>query len=318
MSAQPTLLDAEVIEAEIVEPSQNFALTEMRDQMLAVPVEKLQKGLAQYDDWRKTFREWLLSHMTPGVHFGVPPGCEAKRDERGWIGIWNKNADNGKGGKGAYVFYPPEQWQAKPSLYKAGANLIIDLMQLVDVYESDEVAWKMMGSPQGTVVRSCRLYPKGKPQTPETLRGHGTGARVVGQKGGDANNCIKMADKNALVAAVINGFALSDLFTQDIEDQKPPAHENPPAAETPTTQPRGERVSKDELADLTEKFKSTRLARGLDHGREAFADWVFNLTGMVDSTIKFRGVNNAGVWTRENYRECCNAIAEESSEGVPF
>lgn len=45
------------------------------------------------------------------------------------------------------------------------------------------------------------------------------------------NTVLKMADKRALVAAVLNGTAASDIFTQDVEDGQPPSDDTPVSAE---------------------------------------------------------------------------------------
>ena len=64
------------------------------------------------------------------------------------------------------------------------------------------------------------------------------------------NTVLKMADKRALIAAVLNGTAASDVFTQDVEDHPPatapePARSEPPehrqnatAVPTPTSWPK--------------------------------------------------------------------------------
>lgn len=290
--SQPTLqMEPAVIEAEIVEPTENRALTKVRTDMFAMQPAELQAGLAEYDATRKTFREWLLSHMVEGVHFGTPPGCEPKLDERGWVGVYTK---------GGMKYYPPEQWRPKPSLYKAGAHLIVDLLQLVEVYESDELAWRMMGSPVGTVVRTCRLYPKGKQQTPENLRGHGTGARVLGQKGGDANNCVKMADKNALVAAALNCVACADLFTQDMEDGQSKAEFEAPE-EKPTAakvQPRGKRIAKADHDFFKKKFVNARKAANMPADQSAFETFVSEQCGREINPL------DPATWTEADLQKC--------------
>lgn len=187
---------AELLPPEI-KPSQLPATThparpmDIKDGVSLLPVEQQKVVLAQYTERRSHFRHWLLSQLQEGVHYGYPPGCKPRPTDA-------------------------KQWQAKPSLYKAGAAYLVDLLQLRTAYESDEAAWKMMGAKPGMICRTCRLF---NPQTNEIL-GQGTGAFVVGQKEMDSNGAIKMADKRALVAAVINTIAVcADLFTQDIEDK---------------------------------------------------------------------------------------------------
>jgi hypothetical protein len=213
----------------------------------------MMKGLAEYAERRRAFRDWLLAQLNEGVHFGIPPGCEPKTQVQAngevWYGVWQRG--------GSYTFYPPSQWKPKPSLYKAGADFILDLMGARDEYESDLAAWEQLGKPAGTFVRKCRLYSK---QTGEFM-GEGTGARRLGAKGGDENNAIKMADKAAKVAAVLNTWGLADLFTQDLEDKStpPPAHDNPDAdPNAPKADARGERVTPAQLKALVGEWRKTK------------------------------------------------------------
>lgn len=56
------------------------------------------------------------------------------------------------------------------------------------------------------------------------------------------NTVLKMAEKRAFVAATLNGFGLSDRFTQDLDDMEQ-AHEEPPWARPPA-QERAQRETK--------------------------------------------------------------------------
>jgi len=163
------------------------------DGMALLPVEEQNRVLAEYDERRKSFREWLLSHLKPGIHYGVPPGCEPRTKPK------------------------PEQWQHKPSLYKAGALLLVDLLKLRPAFEADNDAWAQLGRPDATFVMKCRLI---LPSTDRVV-GEGRGVFAVGEKKGmNANSAIKMAEKRALVDAIINTVAVcGDLFTQDEPDK---------------------------------------------------------------------------------------------------
>jgi hypothetical protein len=175
----------------------------MQNGISFLPVEAQEKALTEYDKRRSFFLKWLFSHLKEGLHFGYPPGCEVKFDAEG-----NMLGKNG--------IIKDSQWIAKPCLYKAGAKFIIDLLKLKAVYENDVVAWDMMGKPSGVMVRTCKLIDQATGQ----ILGTGTGAFRVEQKGMDANGAIKMADKRADVAAVLNGVpAIGELFTQDAEEK---------------------------------------------------------------------------------------------------
>ncbi len=256
-------------EEAIVEQDAESQPIDVRSLVIQADVDTQNAVLAEYVARRQNFRDWLMEQLTLGVHYGTPPGCEPKVDDNGNYGVWN-------GKRNCMMWYPPEQWTPTPSLYKAGADFICDLMQVVDVYEADMAAWEQLGKPKETFVFTCRLFPKGAEQRPETLVGEGRGVRRAGQKGGDANNAIKMAKKCAKVDAVLNGFGLADLFTQDLEDM--PAA-NPP--ETPKQRPNTAAVPPREdtrgsrLKDICQRWNKLLGGRYQDdERREKLATWL--------------------------------------------
>lgn len=298
----------ESTELTTVEPSTppSQALTDLRSQAMAtMSPEAMQQGLSQYAECRRTLRVWLLEQMQQGVHYGVPPGCEPKTEMRNGVlhvGVWFKGRN---GGRGEYRWFPETQWKPKPSLYKAGADFVCDTMELVDVYDADMDAWQQLGSPKGTFVFRCRLYPKGVAQIPENLVGEGRGVRRTGQKGGDDNNAIKMAKKCAKVDAVLNGYGLSDLFTQDLEDLRPQPHDNPEqAAGAPQVPGRGDRADQptvDELTALVGRWKAMCADTHRPDSKEAWGEFVENTT---EGQILRANANNSGSWTRGIYEAC--------------
>lgn len=169
-----------------------------------LPVQRMQAVLAEYADRRAAFRRWLLEQLQMGIHYGVPPGCEPR--------------DNPN----------PLQWKHKPSLYKAGAQFICDLLMLRAEFEPDAVAWKMAGEVVGTYVLKCTLrlvtvnggsFFHGR-KTGDII-GEGRGAASRGVKKRDDNAAIKIAEKCAMTDAVLNALGLADLFTQDDNDAQP-------------------------------------------------------------------------------------------------
>ena len=256
------------------------ALVDLRHAAMSIPKETLLAGLNEYGEKRDILRRWLLSKMVQGLHYGVPPG------------IRQPNVD-------------PSQWRHKPSLYKAGAELVVDLMDVRDVYESDEAAWRMLGSDNGTVVIRCRLLSRHD----GSEVGQGLGAGKLGAKSADANKAMKDAQKRAKVAAVLNCYGLSDLFTQDIEDGGPPAHENPDSdPSAPVERPRGQRqsvpsVTKDDLAEIAAAWK----AQALDYDeyekpREVYMHWLKKTVGREFD------VSTVAEWTLADVAKCRAAL----------
>ena len=103
---------------------------------------------------------------------------------------------------------------SNPSLSKPGAEKFMSLFHLRAEFERDNDTWEMMGKKDGVLCYVCKLYTKSG-----QLVGEGRGARDV-HKDGDINKAIKMAQKSANIDAVLRVGALSEMFTQDLEDLK--------------------------------------------------------------------------------------------------
>lgn len=250
---------------------------------IGFPVEQQREVLAEYEQRRGTFREWLRKKMVEGVHYGYPPGTLPKRKQIN--GVWHFEMYS----RGKTSWVPESQWKHKPSLYKAGAQLLVDLFQLEPRFRASEAAWKMLGGQPGDIVMECTLLCVRTKR--EVGHGVGAGRRHDSSKdydGKGANSAIKMANKRALVAAVLEAFGLSDLFTQDIEDGKPEETQipNPKRAEgAPDVKPRegksdpGPRrepgkVSEDDLRLLYSQWKKATGSKAT--GGEAvqqFGNW---------------------------------------------
>ena len=81
----------------------------------------------------------------------------------------------------------------------------------------------MLGKPIDLVSYVCTLMTRNG-----EVVGEGRGARSLKKDGGDANKAIKMAEKSALIDAVLRTGALSEVYTQDVEDlQEEPAKAAP-------------------------------------------------------------------------------------------
>lgn len=300
---------SESTELTTVEPQpQSQRATDLRSfAMATVSPKVMAEGLANYSELRLTFRRWLLGEMQKGVHYGFTPGCEPKTkviDGVPHFGVWMK----GRGDqKGEMRWYPETQWKPKESLYKAGADFVCDTLNVIDVYDADMDAWQQLGGPRGTFVYRCRLYPKGAAQVPENMIGEGRGVRKCGQKGGDENNAIKMAKKSAKVDAVLNGYGLSDLFTQDLEDLSPEPHDNPSQnPDAPQVPPRAKRANQptvEELTSLLTMWKGMCDQAGQSDTDDEWAAFVEDIGGVPRASAR-----NRNAWTREAYDACETAI----------
>ena len=105
---------------------------------------------------------------------------------------------------------------SKPSLSKAGSEKFLRLFNVHATFRKDEETWEMLGRPAGVIATSAPCTPHGG-----SCVGEGRGAREV-FKEKDINKAIKMAQKSAQIDAVLRTGALSDAFTQDLEDAQEP------------------------------------------------------------------------------------------------
>ena len=178
------------------------------------PAEWVQQSDERFA-FHETQRNWILSKLVEGVHYGIPPGCEP-----------DPNID-------------PIQWKARRMLYKAGAQFIAEILKWEPRFEADMDAWKQGGGVAGTHYRKCTLYRK----SDHKFIGEGNGMGQVGAKRRDGNAAIKVGNKCALSDAILNATGLSDLFTQDgpeADEEKGPAKsaaasrtgKKPPSTET--------------------------------------------------------------------------------------
>lgn len=318
MTRQPSLLDPKTPEFSIPgvteqppEPEratglmlsdpQPPSLMEFRETMMFMSPERRKEALTFWWDGRVDLREWILSKLTEGLHYGYVPGCEPKYcDSKGKTST-KETAWGTIGYKGALV--PLESWRPKPGLYDAGAALIRDLMWVYSKESADMETWEQLGKQPGHIVRKSQLFSR----INDKFLGEGTGARLLGQKGGDINNSVKMADKNARVAATINTWSLQDLFEIVEPEDGPPKRPSPPAdPQAPTAKPRGERVTAEQVTSLLNRWKHCE-----NPAKQTPADWnlyVRECCGRSDiEALK------AGQWTMQDYDAVNEALGRRGA-----
>ena len=280
------------------------ALSDLRAAAMNVPVEQQIVALEEYRERRASFREWLLQQLIIGLHYGYPPGTEPEYDRDGNLLIWSK------GGKKPVA---KEQWRKVPSLYQAGADFVCDLMGLRHEFSADREAWAMMGAKEYNFVYRCQLFSKLNSE----IVGEGHGAAKAADHQGNVNTAIKMACKRSKVAAVINAYGLSDLFTQDIEDDSKAKPNPAPKANqaAPKAKPRGQRGTPADARKLGILAGAYRRTHQIDNPaseeethmqREAFMAWARQHT-KVDPGADLTQVS---AWTMEMIDELHAALQE--------
>lgn len=250
------------------------ALSALRDVSLSnIPLDQMRAALAEYTEKRQELLAWVQGQLVEGTHFGYPPGCEPRG-----------NVDEKK-------------WKSKPSLYKAGAELLIELMGVRPEFSSDRETWEQLGAKHGTVCMLCRLVSR---KTGEVV-GEGRGVFKVGEKKMAENSAVKMCEKRAKVDAVLNAFNLSELWAQDLEEPDYVIHPTPPAdSKAPQVPPRGQGVTNDDVDALEFAFAS-KMPKD-KHNAQAFYAWVTEATGR-----KF-DPSQLSQWHKDDLTRCVEAL----------
>lgn len=151
---------------------------------------------------------------------------------------------------------------ANPTLSKAGAEKFLGLFQLQASFAPDLLTWEMLGKPTDHVIYICTLRTRSG-----EIVGEGRGSRSLKKDSGDTNKAIKMSEKSALIDAVLRTGALSEVYTQDVEDLQ---DEHAPASASPQLN----------SADLRKRIWAMVQAQAPEvKTREAVEAWVHQETG---------------------------------------
>ncbi len=184
------IADAEVVTAEAV-PAENLPQT-IPENLPAANPQAVKALLKNQEDVRALVLDYIGRNLVDGTDFG--PG------------------------------YPGSD---KKSLLKPGSEKINNLLNIRLTFEEDEQTYKMVvAAGKHAICYLCKGY-RG-----EKMVGEGRGAVEIGPQANEKkwgiNQCIKMAEKRAQVDFTLRFAGISDLFTQDGEDdpKNPNAYQN--------------------------------------------------------------------------------------------
>lgn len=183
---QEEIMDAEIVEDEPEQKQKALAtVTNAGGSMSRISAHDLELALVEEQAKRNLIEQFIHSNLTQGVDYDTIPGCGAKK-----------------------------------TLLKPGAERVCSLLRLQPVFKMDAETYNMMPErlkQQGIVCYKCELV-----NTAGEVVGEGRGSETLDpnskKTGWDANKAIKIAQKRAQVDAVLRVAALSDRFTQDVED----------------------------------------------------------------------------------------------------
>ena len=163
--------------------------------------------------------------------------------------------------------------ETKPTLSKAGSEKFLGLFQLHATFTQDDATWTMLGKPEGVLCYTCHLLTRSG-----EIVGEGRGARRVSQENGDINKAVKMAQKSATIDAVLRTGALSEAFTQDL-DEAPETQAAPPTPARTTSQELRQRI-----------WVKVQVLAPEVRTREAVEAWVQQETGFALHPDSYRDI----------------------------
>ena len=238
------------------------AIRDLRSGFMMMKVPEQKAAMAEFKARRDSFREWLVSQMQEGLHFGYSPGTQPKWCDANGRACDEKDAWGTMGKQNI----PLTSWRPKKALYAAGADFVCDLLGIRDELETDHNGWLQAGSNAGTFVVNCKLISRSSGE----LLANGLGLAMTSGEQLGQNAALKKAGKRAKVAAVLDYLGLRDLFTGDRnEDADKHKSENPDQSPTaPKVPPRAERYTRSDLETLYRDWQAEMHRQ--EHTKEFF------------------------------------------------
>ena len=176
---------------------------------LDLPAKTFQAGLARRRQNRAALMEWVRDALVEGTDYGRIHVMGRQKCPAG-----NRCTN-------------PAHF-SKPSLFKPGAEKICGMLGITIHYPSlsDYEKAALNGAKIHQIIIRCELRdPSG------VVVADGVGARALAQDNGDLNKALKMSEKSAHIDATLRMAGLSEVFTQDLEDMRPPKPESETAVE---------------------------------------------------------------------------------------
>jgi len=153
--------------------------------------------------------------------------------------------------------------KTRPTLSKAGSEKVLGFLQIRATFTVDTATWDMLGKPAGVLCYRCTLTARSG-----EFVGEGRGLRDVKKDGGDLNKAVKMVQKSSQIDAILRTGALSEVFTQDLDEEV--SAPEPAPAKAPTSQDLRRRI----WAIVQEQAPDVR-------SREDVEAWITRQTGMA-------------------------------------
>lgn len=161
--------------------TENLAVVKQPQEAMSITMtsNRLSEALSEEQKKRELIKTYIQTNLTPGVDFG-------------------RIKMNGR--------------DSKECLFKPGAEKVCSLLHLNPVFKVDAELIPIVG--EGVIPYICQLINRHSGE----VEGEGRGACSIKEKQGNVNTAIKIAQKRAQIDAVLRVAAMSDQFTQDLED----------------------------------------------------------------------------------------------------
>lgn len=159
--------------------------TNVKGNLIAPDIKNLEKFIEIEKKRRELLKKYISENLVEGVDYGKIKITSSKTGQ---------------------------EYESKPTLFKAGSEKFMSLMHLRVTFKRDDETWEMSGKKPGLFCYVCFLL-----DSKGNVVGEGRGSCDVQEKR-SANEAIKLAEKRAQLDAVLRTGGLSDFFTQDLED----------------------------------------------------------------------------------------------------
>lgn len=158
---------------------------DVKSNLVAPDIKNLEKFIEIEKKRRELLKKYIAENLVEGVDYGRIKITSSKTGQ---------------------------EYESKPTLFKAGSEKFMSLMHLRATFKRDDQTWEMSGKKPGLFCYICYLL-----DSKGNIVGEGRGSCDISEKR-SANEAIKLAEKRAQLDAVLRTGGLSDFFTQDLED----------------------------------------------------------------------------------------------------
>jgi hypothetical protein len=178
----------------------------------ALTPAEFQASLNDEAEMRRMLVDWIRSQLIPGEDYGIVHRKIGKKGNKQYCPHQYEQSITGRNGQ--LVECP--RCHAKHTLRKGGAEKVLALFRCAPRFQLDQETQQAMLAMGEKCLPYICLATSIKTGC---VLAEGRGSASMTEYAMDANKCIKMAKKRAMVDAALS-FGLSSVFTQDIESPR--------------------------------------------------------------------------------------------------